>query len=161
MGKIGRPKMVMNNFRIIVENGRENPAHVILLDPQWEKEKVCIRSGHMDDPTNGHLPDVNEYLQEVMAGQPGGALTVRSLFLWSPALRSHAELFTLHVYEDTGKETFDDLRLLFFLVDPYQMQPDCIKWQDIDLVLKPTTRISFVMPAYNKMLLDFNYLAKE
>jgi hypothetical protein len=160
MAKLGRPKRVTSTFRIIVENGRENPAYVRLLDPAWQKEKVSIRSGHMDDPTSGHLPNVNEYLQEAMAQQPDGALTVRQLFLWSPALPSHAELFTLHVYEDVGKASFDDLRLLFFLVDPYQVRPDVIEWKEIDLVLKPTTRISFMMPAYNKMLLDFNYLAK-
>lgn len=153
--------MVMNTFRIIVENGRENPAYVRLLDPLWQKDKVSIRSGHMDDPTSGHLPDVNEFLREAIAAQPNSSLVVRDLFLWSPSLPSHAELFTLHVYEDAGKDVFDDLRLFFLLVDAYQVRPDVIEWKDVDLVLKRTTRISFVMPAYSKMLLDFNYLGRQ
>lgn len=157
----GRPARKIACLRIVVKNNRPMDTYVRLLDPEWEgKEHLTIQSGEMEDPTIGKLHDLHEQLSDLLSTQPGEILKVHGLYLWSPALPAHADSFTLHLYDDTGKERFDNLLVLFLVPTPEQVRPDWIWWEGLELEITSRSRIAFTMPAYSEMLLDLLYYIK-
>jgi hypothetical protein len=142
---------------IRVDNMNNKPAFVILLDPIFEKPGVLIDIPEMDDPTIGHPRSYRGFMEGLHSFAP--SWSVGGLYLWSPSLAANLDLYTLHCFE-AGKEEgeFDRLRIIRPRIEPGQVRSDVLLWTALHrherFSLSYLTRISLIMPAFTKMVLE-------
>ena len=154
-----KPIAGLQYLRIVVDNMREKNTYTRLLDPGWSKDHLDIYAGDMDDPTIGHRQDLAEQISDLIAKTEDELLKVKELYIWSPALMQHLDLFTIHCYEDLGEPAFQNLLVFFLRPDIYQVQPNVLHWPE-EFLMGVNTRFSFVMPGFTKMFMDIGYTLK-
>lgn len=136
---------------ICLESGRQQPAYVRLFDRNFQKDKIDIQLRRFQDPTIG-LPWGYEDLLDSLVG---ATFEVNELYIYSPALPAVMDLFTIHVYEQGDREEeFDHLKIYPVRKDPYQAQVDIVL-VPCQFALTERTRVSFILPAFSRCVLDF------